>query len=164
MRLSPFWLRGTSLAFWPVLELLVTVAAQLVLTPLLLHRLGPEQFGVWVLVQSTLLACSIMSLGASTGLLPVLSTAVHRGDREERRDGPGQQPPQGRRHQPSHPAQPPPKNIGGRCRQARQPTDQREHGSYNRGIAELRTTCGAMRPVTDGRRCGAQPVRVSEYR
>ena len=81
MRLSPFWLRGSSLAFWPVLELLVTVVAQLVLTPLLLHRLGPEQFGVWVLMQSTLLACSIMSLGASTGLLPVLSTAVHRGDR-----------------------------------------------------------------------------------
>jgi O-antigen/teichoic acid export membrane protein len=81
MRLPQSWLRGSSLAFWPVLELMVVVAAQFVLTPLLLHRLGPEQFGVWVLVQSMLVACSVMSLGASTGLLPVLSAVVHRGDR-----------------------------------------------------------------------------------
>jgi O-antigen/teichoic acid export membrane protein len=81
MRLLQPWLRGSSLAFWPVLELLVAIAAQFVLTPLLLHRLGPGPFGVWVLVQSTLVACSVMSLGASTGLLPVLSVAVHRGDR-----------------------------------------------------------------------------------
>lgn len=81
MQLPQSWMRGTGLAFWPVLEFLAVVAAQFVLTPLLLHRLGPGQFGVWVLVQSTLLACSFMSLGASTGLLPVLSAAVHRGDR-----------------------------------------------------------------------------------
>lgn len=81
MQLPQSWIRGTGLAFWPVMELLAVVAAQFVLTPLLLHRLGPGQFGVWVLVQSTLLACSFMSLGASTGLLPVLSAAVHRGDR-----------------------------------------------------------------------------------
>jgi len=81
MRVPPTWLRRSSLAFWPVLELLVVVVAQFVLTPLLLHRLGPLQFGVWVLVQSTLLASSFMSLGASAGLLPVLSAAVHRGDR-----------------------------------------------------------------------------------
>lgn len=71
---------GARQAGWPVLELLVAVAVQLLLTPLLLHRLGAAQFGVWVLAQSALLAAGAMSFGASAGVLPVLSAAWQRGD------------------------------------------------------------------------------------
>ncbi len=71
---------GARTAAWPVLELFVSVGVQVLLTPLLLHRLGAQQFGVWILVQTTLLASAALSLGASTGLLPVLAAALHRGD------------------------------------------------------------------------------------
>lgn len=68
-----------AVAAWPVAELLVTVGVQIVLTPLLLHRLGAQAFGVWVLVQTLLLAAPLLSLGASAGVLPVFSKAVQQG-------------------------------------------------------------------------------------
>jgi O-antigen/teichoic acid export membrane protein len=74
------WLGRARLAGWPVLELLVSVGVQVLLTPVLLHRLGSQQFGVWIIVQSTLLASTALSLGASAGFLPVLSATLHRGD------------------------------------------------------------------------------------
>jgi len=70
---------GARTAAWPVLELVVSVGVQVLLTPLLLHRLGPQQFGIWILAQTALLASAALSLGASTGLLPVLSAALHAG-------------------------------------------------------------------------------------
>lgn len=73
-------LGGARLASWPVLELLVTVGVQVLLTPLLLHRLGLQQFGVWIIASTTLLASTALSLGASAGVLPILSAALHRGD------------------------------------------------------------------------------------
>lgn len=80
MRLPERWLGGARTAAWPVLELVATVGVQVVLTPLLLHRLGAVEFGVWVVVQTALLASAALSLGASAGLLAVLSGALHRGD------------------------------------------------------------------------------------
>jgi len=80
MKLPARWLGGARVAAWPVFELVASVGVQILLTPLLLHRLGPQQFGVWVLVQTTLLASAALSFGASAGLLPVLSAALHRGD------------------------------------------------------------------------------------
>lgn len=80
MKLPVRLLGRARVAAWPVLELLVSAGVQILLTPLLLHRLGSQQFGVWVLVQTALLAAAALSLGASAGLLPVLSAALHRGD------------------------------------------------------------------------------------
>lgn len=74
------WFRGAHVALWPVLDLVVTVGTQFILTPLLLHRLGQDQFGVWIIVQSTLLASTALSLGASAGLLPFLAATLNRGD------------------------------------------------------------------------------------
>jgi len=74
------WPTGARVVTWPVMELVMSVAVQLVLTPLLLHRLGPQQFGVWIIVSTTLLASTALSLGASAGVLPVLSALLHRGD------------------------------------------------------------------------------------
>jgi O-antigen/teichoic acid export membrane protein len=74
------WLSGAHLALWPILDLVVAVSAQFLLTPLLLQRLGAHEFGVWIIVQSTLLASTALSLGASAGLLPVLSATLSRGD------------------------------------------------------------------------------------
>ena len=71
---------GVHPALWPIVELVASVAAQLVLTPLLLHRLGTEQFAVWVIVQSLLLASATLSLGAGTALLPALAGARSRHD------------------------------------------------------------------------------------
>ena len=67
-------------AAWSVAELVAIVAAQLVLTPLLLQRLGIQQFAVWVVVQSALMASPTLSLGAGTALLPTLAGAWSRHD------------------------------------------------------------------------------------
>lgn len=72
--------RGGLRPIWPVVELLATVLAQLLLTPLLLYRLGSGPFAVWVLAQTALLAASTLSLGAGTALLPALAHARSRGD------------------------------------------------------------------------------------
>jgi len=80
MELPVRWLGRARVAAWPVLELLISVGVQVLLTPVLLHRLGAQQFGVWILVQTTLLAAAALSFGASAGLLPVLSATLHRGD------------------------------------------------------------------------------------
>jgi len=54
------------------LEQLASPATQLVLTPLLLNRLGVEQFGLWVLALSAMLASTTLSLGRSVSLLAVV--------------------------------------------------------------------------------------------
>jgi O-antigen/teichoic acid export membrane protein len=68
------------LSSWPVVELMASIAAQLVLTPFLLHSLSTPQFGVWVIAQSALFAAATLSLGAGTALLPALSMARSQGD------------------------------------------------------------------------------------
>ena len=80
MRRPERWLGGARNAAWPVIELVAMVGVQVVMTPLLLHRLGANEFGLWVLLQTALLASAALSLGASAGLLAVLSGALHRGD------------------------------------------------------------------------------------
>ncbi|MFM9423881.1 O-antigen/teichoic acid export membrane protein [Variovorax sp. GrIS 2.14] len=75
-RLSPY----AHSAAWSIVELLCSTGAQFVLTPLLLHRLGAEQFSVWVIAQTVLVGSATLSLGASTALMPVLAHARTRGD------------------------------------------------------------------------------------
>lgn len=67
-------------AAWSIVELLCSTGAQFVLTPLLLRRLGAEQFGVWVIAQTVLVGSATLSLGAGTALMPVLAHARSRGD------------------------------------------------------------------------------------
>jgi len=73
-------LAGSRIAIWPIAELVAAIAAQLVLTPLLLLRLDAPQFAVWVLAQSTLLASATLSLGTGIALLPALASAHARQD------------------------------------------------------------------------------------
>ena len=68
-------------ALWPLLELGSIVVAQLVLTPLLLHRLSTPQFGAWVIAQSLLLGSALLSLGTGQALLPLLARATGDVDR-----------------------------------------------------------------------------------
>lgn len=65
---------------WSIAELMCSIGAQLVLTPLLFHRLGVEQFGAWVIAQTIVVGSATLSLGAGTALLPVLAHARARGD------------------------------------------------------------------------------------
>lgn len=67
-------------AAWSIVELLCSTGAQFVLTPLLWHRLGAEQFGVWVIAHTVLVGSATLSLGAGTALMPVLAHARTRGD------------------------------------------------------------------------------------
>jgi len=69
-----------SSAVWAVLELGCSTAAQLILTPLLLHRLGVDQFGIWVIALTVLVGSATLSLGTGTALLPVLAHANAKGD------------------------------------------------------------------------------------
>jgi O-antigen/teichoic acid export membrane protein len=61
-----------SLVAWSAIEQLAWPISQLVLTPILLHRLGPEQFGFWVLALTPLIGAATLSLGRSVSLLAVV--------------------------------------------------------------------------------------------
>lgn len=63
------------LAAWSITELLSAVLAQLILTPMLLHRLDAHNFSAWVIVQSMLLAAPLLSMGTGTALLAVAANA-----------------------------------------------------------------------------------------
>lgn len=75
----PLGTHGSS-AVWAVVELVCSMGAQLILTPLLLHRLGVDQFGVWVIALTVLVGSATLSLGTGTALLPVLAHANAKGD------------------------------------------------------------------------------------
>lgn len=63
------WKRGFKALSWPVAEQFASPLMQLVITPVLLHRVAPEEFALWVLAQSLVVAAPIWSLGRSTALL-----------------------------------------------------------------------------------------------
>lgn len=63
------------LAAWSIAELLSAVAAQLIITPILLHRLDSHNFSAWVIVQSVLLAAPLLSMGTGTALLSAAANA-----------------------------------------------------------------------------------------
>lgn len=65
---------------WSVLELGCSTGAQLILTPLLLNRLGVDQFSIWVIALTVLVGSATLSLGTGTALLPVLAHANAKGD------------------------------------------------------------------------------------
>lgn len=69
---SPSWAARGAVAFWPIIEQLSSPLAQVVLTPFLLYRLDPHQFGLWVIAQSIILAAPTLSMGRSVALLSVL--------------------------------------------------------------------------------------------
>lgn len=48
--------------------LLITAVLSLILTPLLIHRLGPFYFGLWMLVGSVVEHCGLLELGMRTAL------------------------------------------------------------------------------------------------
>jgi len=57
---------------WPVLEQFAGPIAQFLLTPLLLLRMDPHQFALWILAQSLVVAAPTLSFGQSAALLAVL--------------------------------------------------------------------------------------------
>jgi O-antigen/teichoic acid export membrane protein len=67
--------RGWTLspAAWSATEQLVWPLSQLWLTPLLLSRIGPEQFGYWVLALSLSIGAITLSLGRSAALVAEVS-------------------------------------------------------------------------------------------
>ena len=67
------WLTRARRLLWPVLEQFSSPASQLILAPLLLSRLGAEQFGLGVLGLSLLFAAPLLSLGRSSALMVMVS-------------------------------------------------------------------------------------------
>lgn len=63
------WKRGLKALSWPVAEQFASPLMQLVITPVLLHRVAAEEFALWVLAQSLVVAAPVWSLGRSTALL-----------------------------------------------------------------------------------------------
>jgi O-antigen/teichoic acid export membrane protein len=63
------WTRGIKLLSWPVVEQFASPLMQLVITPLLLHRVAAEEFAFWVLALSLVVAAPVWSLGRSSALL-----------------------------------------------------------------------------------------------
>lgn len=61
---------------WPIAEQFAAPLAQLVLTPFLLHRMEPQQFALWVIAQSLVVAAPTLSLGRSIALLLVIPRYV----------------------------------------------------------------------------------------
>lgn len=59
---------------WPVLEQFSSPASQLILAPLLLARIGAEQFGLWMVALSVLFAAPLLTHGRSLALLVVVPT------------------------------------------------------------------------------------------
>lgn len=68
---------------WPVAEQFASPLTQLVITPVLLHRMDAEQFALWVVVQSLVVAAPTLSLGRSAALLTVIPR-ISETDREGR--------------------------------------------------------------------------------
>lgn len=73
-------IRSGSLVAWSAIEQLAWPVSQLVLTPILLLRLGPEQFGFWVLALTPLIGAATLSLGRSVSLLAVVPRLCARGE------------------------------------------------------------------------------------
>lgn len=69
---SRSWIARGRATGWPIAEQFAGPLAQLVLTPFLLHRMEPQQFGLWVIAQSLVVAAPTLSLGRSVALLSVL--------------------------------------------------------------------------------------------
>ena len=66
------WKRGVTAVSWPIAEQFASPLMQLVVTPVLLHRVAAPEFALWVLAQSLVVAAPIWSLGRSTALLMVV--------------------------------------------------------------------------------------------
>ena len=66
------WKRGLTAVSWPVAEQFAGPLMQLIVTPVLLRRVAAEEFALWVLAQSLVVAAPIWSLGRSTALLMIV--------------------------------------------------------------------------------------------
>lgn len=66
------WVARGRTTGWAVAEQFAGPLAQFVLTPFLLHRMEPHQFGLWVIAQSLVVGAPTLSLGRSIALLSVL--------------------------------------------------------------------------------------------
>ncbi len=69
LALSPGLRTGGARALWSTLDQLAAPASQLILSPLLLHRLGAVQFGMWVLALSALWSAPLLTRGMEIALL-----------------------------------------------------------------------------------------------
>lgn len=62
-----------------------SVAANLVVIPMVLNHLGSERFGVWATVTSFVMLLSFADMGIGNGLMTAVSQASGRGDKDELR-------------------------------------------------------------------------------
>ncbi|AKJ63476.1 lipopolysaccharide biosynthesis protein [Kiritimatiella glycovorans] len=67
---------------WAWLRLIVNALAALILTPLLIDRLGDTAYGVWVLIGSILGYYGLLNLGIDSSAVRYLSRALGSGDRD----------------------------------------------------------------------------------
>jgi len=61
---------------------LVTIAASLISIPLTLHYLGPERYGIWLIISSFTVMLSFADMGLGNGVLNAVSREHGRDDRE----------------------------------------------------------------------------------
>jgi O-antigen/teichoic acid export membrane protein len=57
-----------------------SIGVWVVLTPIMVHRLGQEQFGLWTLIFSTLGLLSLLDFGIGTGVVKAVAEATGKGD------------------------------------------------------------------------------------
>lgn len=60
---------------------IISVATALISVPLTLHYLGPERYGMWMMISSLAAILSFADLGIGNGMLNAISAAHGRGDR-----------------------------------------------------------------------------------
>lgn len=61
---------------------MITIATMLISTPLTLHYLGVERFGLWMTISSLIVVAGFADFGIGNGLLNVIAEANGRDDRE----------------------------------------------------------------------------------
>ena len=61
----------------------IQLAVVFVMTPIVIHGLGDDQYGLWILILSLFGICALMDFGLSSGLARFISRAIGRKDEEE---------------------------------------------------------------------------------
>ena len=61
----------------------IQLAVVFVMTPVVIHGLGDDQYGLWILVLSLFGICALMDFGLSSGLARFISRAIGRKDEDE---------------------------------------------------------------------------------
>ncbi len=61
----------------------IQIAVVFVMTPIVIHGLGDDQYGLWILILSLFGICALLDFGLSSGLARFISRAIGRKDEDE---------------------------------------------------------------------------------